>query len=223
MEIDFNKYPLPRRFRHHTSSNLYLPANEQKILSENYPPLINNIHWEQLYQNAKPPNSLDIGCGRGKFLLNYSEKYPDINILGIELRQPVADWLDNYIKRENLPNAAVIWYSVVNGLGFIEDNSINNIFYLFPDPWHKRKHHKRRAFNRLIIGEYYRILKTGAYIYISTDVPEVNTHHIKILNEFKLFNYNIITNNNDWDLPITNKENFCIEKNIPVYRIICKK
>lgn len=136
--IDFSKYPLPNRMRHHTSPNFYLPASELQIIPKGYPPLIDKIDWSNHFANSQPPDLLDIGCGRGKFLLDMSFRLPQKNILGIEVRPLPVEWLQNVIKGENLPNVSVLRYSVVNGLPFIEDNSIEEVFYLFPDPWPKK-------------------------------------------------------------------------------------
>ena len=223
MEIDFNKYPLPRRLRHHTTPNLYFPASKQKVLSAYYPPLYEKLCWKEIFLNGTPPNALDIGCGKGKFLLDFAELNPDSNILGIELRKPPVDWLRNLFKGENIPNGSAIWYNIVNGLGFIDSESIDNIFYLFPDPWPKRKHHKRRALNQIVIGEYYRCLKSDGKLFIATDMAEINEHHIKILKDSAGFEFKIIESDTEWHLPVTNKEKFCREKHIPFYRMVCRK
>lgn len=221
--IDFSKYPLPNRMRHHTSPNFYLPASELQIIPKGYPPLIDKIDWSNHFANSQPPDLLDIGCGRGKFLLDMSFRLPQKNILGIEVRPLPVDWLQNVIKGENLPNVSVLRYSVVNGLPFIEDNSIEEVFYLFPDPWPKKKHIKRRAFNLDFVREVHRILKKQGKLLLATDVPEVHAYHLEILNEFKLFDIQIIDNDADWDYPVTNKEDFCRRVGIPFYRIICVK
>ncbi|HOK14025.1 MAG TPA: tRNA (guanosine(46)-N7)-methyltransferase TrmB [Candidatus Kapabacteria bacterium] len=221
--IDFSKYPLPNRMRHHTSPNFYLPASELQIIPKGYPPLIDKIDWSNHFANSQPPDLLDIGCGRGKFLLDMSFRLPQKNILGIEVRPLPVEWLQNVIKGENLPNVSVLRYSVVNGLPFIEDNSIEEVFYLFPDPWPKKKHIKRRAFNLDFVREVHRILKKQGKLLLATDVPEVHAYHLEILNEFKLFEIQIIENDADWDYPVTNKEDFCRRVGIPFYRIICVK
>lgn len=221
--IDFSKYPLPNRMRHHTSPNFYLPASELQIIPKGYPPLIDKIDWSNHFANSQPPDLLDIGCGRGKFLLDMSFRLPQKNILGIEVRPLPVEWLQNVIKGENLPNVSVLRYSVVNGLPFIEDNSIEEVFYLFPDPWPKKKHIKRRAFNLDFVREVHRILKKQGKLLLATDVPEVHAYHLEILNEFKLFDIQIIDNDADWDYPVTNKEDFCRRVGIPFYRIICVK
>ncbi|MGA2296140.1 MAG: tRNA (guanosine(46)-N7)-methyltransferase TrmB [FCB group bacterium] len=209
--------------RHHTASNLYMPISELKYAPEFYPPVLESLEWEKIFLNGNKPDSLDIGCGKGTFLLNYGEQNQDKNILGLEIRKQPQIWLDNYIKGEQITNCAVIWYSVVNGLPFIDSESIEKIFFLFPDPWHKRKHNKRRAFNQETLKEFFRILIRGGQLYLATDVYEINEYHKKIISKITELEFNFLENDSDWDLPITNKENFCLINKIPVFRIICTK
>jgi tRNA (guanine-N7-)-methyltransferase len=222
VKIDSKKYPQPKRFRHHTAPNLYFPWEELKDKPEYYPPLYDKLNWSDIFINGGKPNVLDIGCGKGKLLLDHSEMYPSENILGIEVRSQPVDWLNNVIKGEQIPNAAVLWYSVVNGLPFINDGSVDKVLYLFPDPWFKYKHKKRRAFNEKTIGETYRVLKRGGTLYLASDVPEVNDYHKKILDRFGRFSYTN-ADDNTWKLPITNKEKFCRNNKIDYLRIKCVK
>jgi len=223
MKIDYKKYPLPKRMRHHTAPNLYFKFSELKEEPNYYPPIYKNIDWTKIFINCKPPDILDIGCGKGLFLLNMSEVFPDSNILGIELRKPAVEWINKLAKGEGIANVGAIWYSVVNGLDFIESDSIEKVFYLFPDPWTKRKHLKRRAFNLDFLNDIYRVLKKGGYLYLATDLEKVDTYHKNILKKFSKLKYDIVRNNDEWQFPETNKEKFCKKESIPYYRIICEK
>jgi tRNA (guanine-N7-)-methyltransferase len=223
LKIDSEKYPLPNRMRHHTSPNLYLPLSELKEVPNFYPPLIESIDWKDVYSNSLPPSRLDVGCGKGRLLLDTAEAYPEINILGIEVRKGAVDWLQEVIAGENIPNCGILWYSVVNGLGFINSESIDEIYYLFPDPWPKKKHHKRRAFNNPVLLEFIRVLRQGGRLFLATDVEEVHEYHLEMLKDIKSLNPKFIESDDEWGLPITNKETFCRKMNIPFYRIIATK
>jgi tRNA (guanine-N7-)-methyltransferase len=223
MDVDYNKYPLPKRMRHHTSPNLYFKYSELKKTPNYYPPLIDELNWEEIFFNGKRPDMLDIGCGKGRFLLSMSEQFPEKNILGIELRKPAVEWINNVVKGEEIMNCAAIWYSVVNGLNFIEGKSIEKIFYFFPDPWPKKKHLKRRVFSEEFIQECHRILKDKGELFLATDLEEVNEFHKRIIIQSGKFDYKIVTDDNQWQFPETNKENFCRREDVPFYRLICPK
>lgn len=223
MDIDNKKYPLPKRFRHHTAPNYYFPWEEQKEKPKHYPPLYQELNWAEVFLNKKKPDVIDIGCGKGKLLLDYSEEHQENNVLGIEVRSVAVNWINGIINGENLQNVSVIWYSVVNGLPFIETNSIERIFYLFPDPWFKHKHQKRRAFNEKTILEFHRVLKFNGKLFLATDVSEIDKYQKKLLSKFNKFDFEYITENKSWGLPITNKEKFCKKENIDYVRVVCTK
>ena len=108
MEIDSKKYPLPKRLRHHTTPNLYIPWDELKKKPDYYPPLLKDLDVRSVFKNGKYPDVLDIGCGKGKLLFDHSEMYPGKNILGIEVRLIAVEWLNTVIEGENRPKAAAI-------------------------------------------------------------------------------------------------------------------
>ncbi len=223
MNIDFKKYPYPERLRHHTTPYNYIPLKELNGLPDYYPPIIEKADWSKIFINAKQPDVLDVGCAKANLLLNYAENNPNSNILGIEVRVQLTEWLENLIKSENIPNAGVIWYTIVNGLDFIEAASISKIFYLFPDPWTKQRHKKRRAYNADTLEEYRKVLKIGGELYLATDIEEVHNDHLKLLNRNGGFDIEIIESDERWGLPQTNKEKFCRRVSIPFYRIIAHK
>ncbi len=218
--IDYKKYPSPR-MRHHTAPNLYLPVITTAFDPVYYPPTPKSLDWSCVYGNGKPPAALDIGCGRGMFLLEYALNNPNENILGIELRKHASDWLQTIITGEKIQNAAVLWYSIVNGLSFIASESIESVFYFFPDPWVKKRHLKRRAFTVKFLEEIHRVLRTGGILYLMTDVSEVHEYQLETLDEYGGFDFK--TSVGSWSLPKTDQEKFCLLKNIPYVRTIGKK
>ncbi|MBM2815342.1 MAG: trmB [Ignavibacteria bacterium] len=221
--IDFKKYPLPKRLRHHAGANLYVPYSNLKKEPEYYPPLYTSLNWVQIFKNSKPPDELDIGCGKGAFLLSRANQFGDRNILGIELRETLPQWLNEIIEGEGIPNCAVIWHNAANGLSFLSNDSILNTFYLFPDPWPKRKHLKRRLFSEALLTELYRIVSPEGRVYIATDVEELHNHHLEVLKSSGKFNVDENSRNDAWNLPVTNKEAFCKLHDIPIFKIILQK
>lgn len=237
--IDTKKYPKPRS-RHHNAANVYFPLNKLEKTPRYYPPLIEKIDWSMIYANGQSPSILDIGCGWGSFMLSYAVNHPDRNILGIEIRQLLTEWINDVIKGESLSNAHALWYSLPNGLHFLEDDSINEFFSFFPDPWVKKKHHKRRAFTKELIEECIRIAIHDARFFIMTDVPEVAEYQLKLLQEFPEFHLEYAEYQGEmetlwdeiisdislhglspeiWNIPMTDQELFSRRKNIPYLRV----
>lgn len=220
--IDFTKYPMPR-MRHHVNPTLYLPYESHHKRPYWYPPLVEQYTWSDNFANSNPPTVLDIGCGRGGFLLQYALDNPHINILGLELRKQAVEWINGVIKGESIENAAAFWYSAVNNLPFIEDNSIDTVFYFFPDPWHKKRHHKRRLFSTEFLTELDRVMKPDACLYLMTDVETVDEYQQESINEHNIFTFRYCDNDEEWNLPRTDQEKFSLRKGIPYRRLIVTK
>lgn len=221
-KIDFGKYPLPR-IRHHANPVLYFPLKQHKGRNFIYPEIYESIDWNKIFKNGFPPNCLDIGCGLGKFMIEYAVENPNINILGFEIRKAAVEWIENVINSENIPNAKALWYSAVNGFGFIESNSIEKIFLFFPDPWFKKRHYKRRMFNENLIDEIHRVLKSHGKLYMMTDVPEVDEHQTNLIKRYKNKCFNLLSNDFDDLIIKSNHEEFCIKKNIPIIKKLYEK
>lgn len=220
-DIDYTKYPVPR-LRHHANPTLYLPEHEHHVHLRHYPPRIHTINWQQHFANGEPPTHLDVGAGLGKFLMETALRTPAANFLGIELRKTAVEWVQSVISGEKIPNAALLWYSVVNGMPFIADGSIEKIFYFFPDPWLKKKHYKRRAFSPALLNEFVRVLRPNGTLYLMTDVPEVDEYQQSVLREHGVFHCHSVESERDWPLLVrTDQERFCQKKNIPYVRRTC--
>ncbi|MCX7877832.1 MAG: hypothetical protein N2510_04225 [Ignavibacteria bacterium] len=218
--IDFSKYPVPR-IRHHANAVLYLPLSQHRGSNFSYPAIPSRLKWSEFFTNGLQPDFIDIGSGLGKFLVEIAVNYPQKNILGVEVRKGAVEWTDNIIKGEDIPNAAVIWYSAVNGFPFIDSCSIEKVFYLFPDPWVKKRHNKRRAFSFSLLEEIYRILKPEGRFYIMTDVEEVDVYHKEVL---KLYGKFKKEDEKKWDVDIrTYQEEFCISKGIEYSKLLLVK
>lgn len=217
--VNYKKYPVPR-IRHHARPHVYLPLSTHRAELSYYPPLIETQNWQELFTDGKPPAMLDVGCGMGHFLIEFALNNPEKNIFGLEVRKSAVEWIDGVIKAENIGNASAIWFSVVNGLPFVEAESIEKIFYFFPDPWVKKRHYKRRAFTPALLEEFARMLKPDGTLYLMTDVPEVDEYQQEILRENGIFDFQYVENEELWDIDVrTNQEKFCLKKSIPYIRI----
>lgn len=222
LTIDLRKYPQPR-IRHHTNPQVYLPRHQLHVVPPSYPPCIERLDWHHLFSDGRPPTIVDIGCGMGRFLLSYALNHPEQNILGIEVRKPAADWITTVINGEGIKNAAVLWYSVANGLPFLDDASVEMVTYFFPDPWFKKRHIKRRAFTPTLVAEIYRILRPDGALYLMTDVPMVDEYQREILHQHGGFSIEEVHSDDEWFAERTDQELFCLSKGIPYVRLRCRK
>jgi tRNA (guanine-N(7)-)-methyltransferase len=221
-QVDYTKYPLPR-IRHHANPILYFPLKQHRGSNFDYPPVLKKINWSDVFEDGKPPAFLDIGCGLGRFLIESSLKDTKHNYLGFEVRRTAVTWIDSVIQGEKLKNVKAMWYSAVNGFEFIKNSSLSKVFYFFPDPWVKKRHYKRRAFSVELLEEIHRVLKPSGKLYLMTDVPEVDEFQMDAISKYGGFNFSY-ADDKKWDVSIrTNQEEFCLAKNIPFIRMICRK
>lgn len=116
---------------------------------------------------------IEIGSGRGTFLVNQSAAWPDINFLGIEWANKYYRYAVDRIGRKKIGNVRLIRTEAAVFIAeHIEDNSVECFHIYFPDPWPKKRHHKRRFICGRNVEQMIRCLKRGGLINIATDHAE---------------------------------------------------
>lgn len=113
--------------------------------------------------------SLEIGSGKGQFLLLMSRKFPEINFVGIERNVTCCGFTAKKLVENEVKNAKLIFDDAERVLINAKDESIDNIFLNFSDPWPKKRHSKRRLTSERFLDQYYRVLKSGGNLIIKTD------------------------------------------------------
>lgn len=119
------------------------------------------------------PLEVEVGSGKGLFLQNAALNLPEHNFLGIEVAQKYARFTAARLAKLGLENAIA-----VHGDGLrvfremIPDCSLHAVHVYFPDPWWKKRHHKRRVFNEDFVTDVYRTLIDGGRLHFWTDVIE---------------------------------------------------
>lgn len=117
------------------------------------------------------PLDIEIGFGRGVFLRKWAALNLNRSIVGVEVRKPIVEILQERLDSEKIQNA-IIFHG--NGHCFLEDsvkdNSVDRLFIFHPDPWFKKKHHKRRVVTKSFLKIIHKKLKQNGLLCISTDV-----------------------------------------------------
>jgi len=127
------------------------------------------VDSERLFANAAPL-AVEIGFGMGTATAAIAEQNPGINYLGIDVHRPGIGRLLWEIENRGLKNIRVIEGDAVEFVdGKLMDNSVCAFHLFFPDPWPKKRHHKRRLVTRPFTDLLAAKLKPGGYAYMATD------------------------------------------------------
>ncbi len=145
------------------------------------------IDWAVEF-GREAPLWIEIGFGNGIQTAHMAKMYPEINFLGIEIHMPGVGHLLNQILEHQLQNLRIIRHDAVEVLqNCVFDGQAERILLFFPDPWPKKKHHKRRIvqteFTKLVIQK----LKTGGHFHMATDWEEYALHMLETIGAEKGF------------------------------------
>lgn len=113
--------------------------------------------------------NLEIGCGKGNFLVRHALKNPDRLYIGVEKVLTVAAIAGKKIKDNNLGNVILVHADAEKMLADLPDNAFEHIFLNFSDPWPKKKHVRRRLTDTRFVENYWRILREGGLLKQKTD------------------------------------------------------
>ncbi len=145
-----------------------LSPTQSALMDEHFTRLSWNV--ENGHSSTRKPLWLEIGFGGAEHLLHQAKNNPDIHILGAE------PFLNGVVKavqgavHAKLSNISLHHGDVRDVLAALPDNSLDRVFVLFPDPWRKSRHHKRRLINEAFLDDIYRVLKPGCEFRFASDI-----------------------------------------------------
>ena len=130
-------------------------------------------NWNKEVFKREAPLCVEIGSGYGHFMLDYCENNPDVNFVGMDLR-----FKRTYNLAKRLAKFSFKSFRYLRARGeriefMFEENEADRIFYFFPDPWPKKRHHKKRLFQMPFLQAAYKVLRPGGTLYVKTD----HTHY----------------------------------------------
>lgn len=119
------------------------------------------------------PTWLEIGFGNGDVLISAGSNQPDINVLGVEVHASGIGHALLGIEQHRLENVRVIQHDAIEVLeAMLPAASIDKVLLLFPDPWHKKRHHKRRIVQSDFLNGVARVLRKNGVLHCATDWAE---------------------------------------------------
>jgi tRNA (guanine-N7-)-methyltransferase len=184
------------------------------------------LAWNHVFTHRinepERPIYIDIGFGMGNELAELAEKWSHADFLGIEVHLPGIGKLLSEIERRNLRNIRIVRQdAVLVCTASVPKKSIDGLHLFFPDPWPKKRHHKRRlvreGFPELIAP----IIKTSGYVYMVTDWQEYAEQMLEVMESSPLFinRFNRFAIHQEWR-PQTAFERKGLKKGHSIYELI---
>lgn len=167
----------------------HMTAAQQKAINDNWTRVgvdyINQfINLNQIFERENP-KILEIGFGMGTATAQIAQKLPEKDFLAIDVHGPGVGNLCKLISEQQLTNIRVMRHDAVEVVeNMLSDNSLDGIHIFFPDPWHKKRHNKRRLIQIPFIEKLLPKLKQGGYIHLATDWEEYAVQMLEVLSSF---------------------------------------
>jgi tRNA (guanine-N7-)-methyltransferase len=134
--------------------------------------------------NSKKPKIIEIGFGMGAATWQIAKQNPDNDYLGIEVHGPGVGTLLMSMVEHSVDNLRIIQHDAVEVIQhMLVDNSVAGFHIYFPDPWHKKKHHKRRLIQPELVNSLVSKLKPDGYIHLATDWEHYALYMLDVLNQ----------------------------------------
>ncbi len=180
--------PFYRRIRSFVRREGRLTKGQQRALEELWPRFGVEFTPQCLDLDAlfgrTAPRILEIGFGNGGALAELAQQHPENDYFGIEVHRPGVGNLLIQVEKHHLTNVRVSQHDAVEVLEQqIPDHSLDALYLFFPDPWHKKKHHKRRIVQPAFIEMVQARLKPGGILHMATDWEDYADHMLDVMQQ----------------------------------------
>ena len=179
-----------------------------------------------LFRDSSYPIHLDIGSARGEFLIELASKYPKWNFLGLEIRESLVSSSERKREKLELENLKFLFCNVNVSLDEwlldLDHDQLKRVSIQFPDPWFKRKHFKRRVLKTSLLDSIARCMCSDGEFFIQSDIFKLMESMTNVVDNSRYFDRKVVKgikwlDKNPYDVT-TDRENFVIKKNLPIYR-----
>jgi tRNA (guanine-N7-)-methyltransferase len=130
------------------------------------------------------PFHLEIGCGTGHFIAGMCERNPDVNFLGVEVSLKYARISAWKLERRNVTNGVILHGDSRNVIAhLLPTSSVVACYIFYPDPWFKKRHAKRRIFEKDYLLDLVRVICPDGDLFVKTDVSAYHTRMLEAFTE----------------------------------------
>jgi tRNA (guanine-N7-)-methyltransferase len=123
---------------------------------------------QQIFKNDRPLE-VEIGSGYGEFMMEYSQNNPDKNFIGLDHRFKRSYGVATKLAKLEHQNFRYLRARGERLEFMFGESEVTSVFYFFPDPWPKTRHHKKRLFQQPFLNACHKILKPGGTLFVKTD------------------------------------------------------
>jgi len=171
------------------------------------------------------PIMLEVGSGKGNFLISMASKYPEVMFYGIERALVASAICGRKLAIKPLPNIKFVNADFAALVDILPKVAFEAVFLNFSDPWPKKRHAKRRLTSPRFLPHYMRILKPQGHIYMKTDNRDLYEYSLATMREH---GYNIVTKTEDYRVldesdALTEYEETFRAQGQNIYRIVIRK
>ncbi len=183
------------RLRNIKGADKIIKASKYIVLE----PEKNKGKWNNVFRNNNPIH-IEIGMGKGNFIISMAKNNPNVNFIGIEMYDSVIVKAVQKLENEVIGNLRLIRMDALN-IEDVFDNEIDLIYLNFSDPWPKSRTAKRRLTHEKFLNKYENIFKDKKVIYMKTDNVHLFEFSIESLSEYgyKIKNVSLDLHNSDFE------------------------
>jgi tRNA (guanine-N7-)-methyltransferase len=143
------------------------PETSFRIRPEDW---LNPLPLHNLFEQPDRPLELDVGCGKGRFLLAHAQGNPGVNFLGIDRMLRRIRALDRKVRRREIRNVRLLRMEAYYATTYlVPPDSVTTYYIFFPDPWPKKRHRDHRLFNPKFMDALHRTMRAGGRMHFATD------------------------------------------------------
>lgn len=201
------------------------PWAKDYLQSLSFHRFIDDFDFKVILKDNFKQFAVEIGVGKGDYLLLMAQKFPEIFFIGVELNASVCAVAAQKLATSNLPNILLVNSDALLLMPKIPQEAIDYVILNHSDPWPKKRHEKRRLTYPSFVDEYIRILKKGGQLIFKSDNDEFSAYSFGVLSNYAfnslIFNRDY-TGNAAFDA-MTEYERKFRKKNVKIKRITAEK
>lgn len=181
-------------YKHRNPYHDKLAGFEHFVLRDNEAEQFQAKWNREIFKNDNPI-CMEIGSGYGHFMVDFCERNPDLNFVGMDYRFKRSFNLAKKLSKLPAQNFMYLRARGERIQHIFDEGEVDRIFYFFPDPWPKARHNKKRLFQEPFLENAYKVLKAGGTIYCKTDHDDYAQWMFEFIEKTNLFTLEFKTTN----------------------------